>query len=63
MKRRANIAASILQNPQMLEDVYKSSQEAAGSAEEELSKSLDSIEGENLPYYAEMHIRNISNCR
>ena len=47
----------------MLEDVYKSSQEAAGSAEEELSKSLDSIEGENLPYYAEMHIRNISNCR
>lgn len=62
-KRRANIAASILQNPTMLEDVYKSSQGAAGSAEEELGKYLDSIEGENLPYYVEIHIRNISNCR
>lgn len=44
-KRRANIAASILQNPELLEDVYKSSQEAAGSAEEELNKFLDSVEG------------------
>ena len=45
MKRRANIAASILQNPELLENVYKSSQEAAGSAEEELNKFLDSVEG------------------
>lgn len=44
-KNRSNIAASILQNPQLLENVYKSSQNADGSAEEELSKYLDSIEG------------------
>lgn len=44
-KNRSNIAASILQNPQILKDVYESSQDAAGSALEENQKYLDSIEG------------------
>lgn len=44
-KRRANIAASILQNEDLLKSVYKSSQGAEGSAEKELEKKLDSIEG------------------
>ena len=49
-KNRANIAASILQNPDMLRDVFEDSQNSAGSAEQELSAYLDSIEGEILPY-------------
>lgn len=44
-KNRSNIAASILQNGEMLRSVYEDSQNSAGSAEEELSKYLDSIEG------------------
>lgn len=44
-KNRANIAASILQNPDMLRDVFEDSQNSAGSAERELSAYLDSIEG------------------
>ena len=44
-KRRANIAASIFQNPDLLKSVYESSQEAEGSAARELDKYLDSIEG------------------
>ena len=44
-KNRANIAASILESPELLESVYESSQDSAGSAEQELSKYLDSIEG------------------
>ena len=44
-KTRSNIAASILQNPEMLEDVYKASQNSAGSAMEENLKYLDSISG------------------
>ena len=35
-KNRSNIAASILDNPEMLEDVYKSAQNASGSAQQEL---------------------------
>ena len=45
LKNRANIAASILQNPQLLKDVYSSSQDSDGSAQQELDKYLDSIEG------------------
>lgn len=44
-KRRANIAASILQNPDLLKSVYESSQDSDGSAQEELDKYLDSIDG------------------
>ena len=44
-KNRSNIAASILSNPEMLEGVYEAADNADGSAEEELSKYLDSIEG------------------
>ena len=45
-KNRASIAASILQNPQTLMDVYEdSSTKAAGSAMEENQKYLDSISG------------------
>lgn len=45
-KNRSNIAASILLNPEMLKDVYETSlNESAGSAEKELNKYLDSIEG------------------
>lgn len=45
MKNRSNIAASILENPEMLEKVYKASQDSAGSAMEENEKYLDSIAG------------------
>lgn len=44
-KNRANIAASILQNPDLLKDVYTSSQNSSGSALEENQKYLDSISG------------------
>lgn len=44
-KNRANIAASIFQNPQLLRDAYKSSQEANGSAMRENEKYVDSISG------------------
>ena len=44
-KNRSNIAASILENPQLLEDVYKASQDSAGSAMIENEKYLDSISG------------------
>ena len=44
-KNRANIAASIFQNPQLLRDAYKSSQEANGSAMRENDKFVQSISG------------------
>lgn len=44
-KNRSNILASILQNPEVLEDAYKQALDSAGSAQEELEKYLDSIEG------------------
>lgn len=44
-KTRSNILASILQNPQMLEDVYNMSAQSIGSASEENQKYLDSISG------------------
>lgn len=44
-KNRSNIAASVLNDPALLERVYTSSQNSAGSAKEENDKYLDSIEG------------------
>lgn len=44
-KNRSNIASAILQDPSQLEAVRKSSEEAFGSATEELNKYLDSIDG------------------
>jgi len=44
-KNRANIAASIFQNPQLLRDAYQSSEEANGSAMRENDKYVQSISG------------------
>lgn len=44
-KNRSNIASAILQDPKKLEEVLKSSQEANGSALEELNKQLESVDG------------------
>lgn len=44
-KNRSNIAASILMNPELLESVYNSAMDSAGSAAEENAKYLDSIAG------------------
>ena len=44
-KNRANIAASILQNGDMLRSVYEDAQNSEGSAENELNSYLDSIDG------------------
>lgn len=44
-KNRSQIAASIINNGELLESVYRSSQSSEGSAQEELDKYLDSVEG------------------
>lgn len=44
-KNRSNIAASILQNGDMLKSVFEDAQNAEGSALEENEKYLDSIDG------------------
>lgn len=44
-KRRANIAASILQNNDLLESVYESSKNSSGSALKENEAYLESIQG------------------
>ncbi len=44
-KNRSNIAASILQNGDMLRSVYEDAQKSDGSAEQELNSYLDSIDG------------------
>ena len=44
-KNRANIAASIFQNPQLLRDAYQSSQDANDSAMRENDKYIQSISG------------------
>lgn len=44
-KNRSDIASSILLNPELLENVYKTSQNSDGSAQAELDKYLDSIDG------------------
>ena len=45
MKNRSNIAASILQNEDMLRSVYEDAQNSDGSAENELNSYLDSVDG------------------
>ena len=45
MKNRANIAGSIIQNSDVLRSAYEASQNSEGSAEQELNKYLDSVEG------------------
>ena len=47
-KNRSNVASAILQDPLQLEAVKKSSEEAMGSAQKELDKFLDSIDGKLL---------------
>ena len=44
-KNRSNILASILQNPDVLRDAFESAQNSSGSAQKELEKYLDSING------------------
>lgn len=44
-KNRSNVAASILKSPDLLESVYNSAHNSEGSAQEELDKKLESIEG------------------
>lgn len=44
-KNRSNVASAILSDPAQLEAVKKSSEEAFGSAQEELDKFLESIDG------------------
>lgn len=44
-KNRSNIAASILQNGDMLRSVYEDAQNSDGSAEKELNSYLDSVDG------------------
>lgn len=44
-KNRSNIAASILQNGDMLRSVYDDAQNSEGSAEKELNSYLDSVDG------------------
>lgn len=44
-KNRSNVLASILSDPNLLENIYETSQHSEGSAQEELEKQLQSIEG------------------
>lgn len=53
-KNRSNIAASILMNPQLLEDVYNDALNSAGSAAEENAKYLDSIVGKTQQFKNEL---------
>lgn len=54
MKNRSNIAASIVQNHELLASVYESSQGAEGSALEENEKFIDSIEGKIQQFQNEL---------
>ena len=47
-KNRSNIAASILQNGEMLRSVYQDAQNSSGSAQKELDSYLDSIDGRHF---------------
>lgn len=44
-KNRSNILASILDSPDVLESAYKSALDSENSAQDELSKYLDSVDG------------------
>lgn len=50
-KNRSSVAASILSNPELLQESYETALDSAGSAQEELDKYLDSIEGENFALF------------
>ncbi len=52
-KNRSNVAASILNSPELLTSVYESALNAEGSAQEELEKHLESIEA---------HINSLKNA-
>lgn len=56
-KNRANIAASILQNAELLRSVYEDSQNSEGSAQEELDAHLGSIEGVMALIYRNIYYR------
>ena len=49
-KNRSNIAASILQNGDMLRSVYEDAQNSEGSAEKELNSYLDSVDEQVFGY-------------
>lgn len=53
-KNRSNIAASILMNPEVLENVYNSALNSQGSAAEENAKYLDSIIGKTQQFKNEL---------
>lgn len=50
-KNRSSVAASILSNPELLQESYETALDSAGSAQEELNKYLDSIEGESFALF------------
>lgn len=54
-KNRSNIAASILLNPDTLEDVYNQASNANGSAQQELDKYLDSITAKLAQFTNQIH--------
>lgn len=45
-KNRSNIAASILTDPTLLEDAYKTALDSEGSAQRELESQINSVEGQ-----------------
>ncbi len=52
-KNRSNVAAAILQQPELLKSVYESALDSEGSAQEELEKQLETIEA---------HINSLKNA-
>ena len=54
-KNRSNIAASILLNPDTLEEVYNQASNANGSAQQELDKYLDSITAKLTQFTNQIH--------
>lgn len=52
-KNRSNVAAAILQQPELLKSVYESALNSEGSAQEELEKQLETIEA---------HINSLKNA-
>ena len=62
-KNRASTVAGLLENYKTIAEVIETAENAEGSALKENERYLESIEGKILPYYVEIHIRNISNCR
>ena len=50
MKNRSNIAASILQNPELLEQAYKAAQHSEGVGDYQLSVYKDTIEAKTQEF-------------